>query len=63
MDYESLRKNYKPGHIAALLIAESPPALGSNRFFYLEGVIKADALYLEMMKVLFPEMTSKQTAK
>jgi len=63
MDYESLRKRYKPKQITALFIAESPPAANSNRFFYLEGVTKADALYLETMKVLFPEMTSKQTAK
>ena len=63
MDYESLRKNYKPNQITALFIAESPPAPKSNRFFYLEGVTKADALYLETMRVLFPEMTSKQTAK
>ena len=63
MDYETLRKNYKPNQITALFIAESPPALKSNRFFYLEGVTKADALYLETMRVLFPEMTSEQTAK
>ncbi|HSB05286.1 MAG TPA: hypothetical protein VLK23_08830 [Thermodesulfobacteriota bacterium] len=63
MDYESLRRRYKPRQIAALFIAESPPAPRSNRFFYLEGVTRADALYLETMRVLFPEMTSKQTAK
>ena len=63
MDYESLRRRYKPEQITALFIAESPPARKSNRFFYLEGVTKADALYLETMRVLFPEMTSKQTVK
>jgi hypothetical protein len=63
MDYESLRIHYKPKQITALFIAESPPASRSNRFFYLEGVTKADALYLETMRVIFPEMTSKQTAK
>ena len=63
MDYEALRKNYKPNKITALFIAESPPAPKSNRFFYLEGVTKADTLYLETMRVLFPETTSKQTAK
>jgi hypothetical protein len=63
MDYEALRKNYKPNQITVLFIAESPPAPKSNRFFYLEGVTRADALYLETMRVLFPEMTSRQTAK
>jgi hypothetical protein len=63
MDYEFLRIRYKPKQITVLFIAESPPAPKSNRFFYLEGVSKADALYLETMRVLFPEMTSKQTAK
>ncbi len=63
MDYESLRRRYKPKQITALFIAESPPAPKSGRFFYLEGVTKADVLYLETMRVLFPEMTSKQTAK
>lgn len=63
MDYESLRRRYKPNQIAALFIAESPPAPKSDRFFYLEGVTKADALYLETMRVLFPELTSKQTVK
>ena len=63
MDYESLRRRYKPKQITALFIAESPPAPNSNRFFYLEGVTKADALYLETMRILFPKMTTKQTAK
>ena len=62
MDYESLRRRYKPNQIAALFISESPPAPKSDRFFYLEGVTKADALYLETMRVLFPEAVALVSA-
>lgn len=48
------REKYKPDEIKCLFIAEAPPS-DPNRFFYFEEVWEQDSLYLEMMKVLFPE--------
>jgi len=51
---ESARQKYKPEIIKFLLIAEAPPKIESERFFYFEDVQKYDYLFLETMKVLYP---------
>lgn len=53
--FEAARLKYKPEYIKWLFIAESPPKVGSDRFFYFEGVWDGDSLFLEMMKVLYPD--------
>src|SRR5271163_99310 len=47
-------RKYRPAVIKLLFIAEAPPAYRFERFFYFEHVHQADALFLEMMKVLYP---------
>jgi len=54
-DFESARQKYKPKVIKFLLIAEAPPKVESKRFFYFEDVQKYDYLFLETMKVLYPD--------
>ena len=51
--YEVARSKYLPKRIRYLLVAESPPR-DPRRFFYFENVWKADNLFLETMKVLYP---------
>ena len=63
MNYESLRAANRPRDIRGLMIAESPPAAESGRFFYKVGIMTGDALFLDMMKVCFSEIASQQTAK
>lgn len=53
--FEQARQKYKPDKIKYLLIAETPPKLSSNRFFYFEEVSDKDSLFWETMKVLYPE--------
>lgn len=53
-DFETARKRYKPDEIKFLLVAEAPPKEGSGRFFYFENVSDKDSLFLETMKVLYP---------
>lgn len=55
--FEKARLKYKPDNIKYLLIAEAPPKLGSDRFFYFEDVKVQDSLFLETMKVLYPSET------
>ncbi len=52
--FEVAREKYKPEHVKCLLIAEAPPAKESGRFFYFENVNNGDSLFLETMKVLYP---------
>jgi len=54
-DFESARQKYKPKVIKFLLIAEAPPKVESKRFFYFEDVQKYDGLFLETMKLLYPD--------
>jgi len=54
-DFESVRQKYKPEVIKFLLIAEAPPKVESKRFFYFEDVQNGDSLFLETMKVLYPD--------
>ncbi len=61
-DFESARQKYKPRIIRFLLVAEAPPKLRSKRFFYFEGVRKADSLFLETMRALYPHEFSDTRA-
>ena len=54
INFETCRRKYKPERIKHLFIAEAPPEIDSKRFFYCEQVQKADYLFLETMKVLYP---------
>lgn len=55
--FEQVRLQYKPKRIKYLLVAETPPKSDSKRFFYFEKVDKQDSLFLETMKLLYPEIT------
>lgn len=63
MTIEQARIKYKPKKIKYLLIAETPPKPDSKRFFYFENVQEQDSLFLETMKVLYPESVSGITTK
>jgi len=52
--FEIAREKYKPEIIRYLLIAETPPKSTYNRFFYFENVDKQDSLFIETIKVLYP---------
>jgi len=52
--FNQARLKYKPKKIEYLLVAETPPQINSNRFFYFENVYKQDSLFLETMKFLYP---------
>lgn len=54
-DIEKARIKYKPDKIKFLLVAEAPPNKESGRFFYFEEVYDKDTLFLETMKVLYPD--------
>lgn len=49
-------RKYLPSPLEILFVAEAPPAIKVNRLFYFLDVASGDTLFLEMMKVLYPEM-------
>lgn len=53
--FRQAREKYRPENIKVLLITEAPPAVERNRYFYYEHVRRGDSLFLETIKVLFPE--------
>jgi hypothetical protein len=53
-NFAEASRKYRPQAIRVLFIAEAPPALKFERFFYFVGINDADTLFLEMMKVLYP---------
>jgi len=61
--FEIARIKYKPEKIKYLFIAETPPKSMSNRFFYFENVDKQDSLFIETMKLLYPEETKNIETK
>ena len=61
--FELARIKYKPEIIKYLLVAETPPKLNSNRFFYFENVLEQDSLFLETVKLLYPKETSQLDTK
>ena len=48
------RKKYQPDVVRWLLVAESPPELGSRRFFYFDDVAGGDSLFWQTIKTLYP---------
>ena len=52
--YTAARNKYKPREIKALLITEAP-SCSLDKDFYFEDVPKQDALFLEIMAVLYPK--------
>ncbi|PAM93584.1 hypothetical protein B4N84_17155 [Flavobacterium sp. IR1] len=52
--YTTARNKYKPREIKALLITEAP-SCSLDKDFYFEDVPKQDALFLEIMAVLYPK--------
>ena len=53
-EFEQARLKYKPDKIKYLLVAESPPEIEKKRFFYFEEVKIQDSLFIQTMKVLYP---------
>ena len=53
--FQQARDKYTPATPKVLLITEAPPAPERNRYFYYEHVRRGDSLFLELIKVLFPE--------
>lgn len=53
--FELARRKYLPSPVQVLFLTEAPPMPDKNRFFYVEHVRQGDSLFLELMKVLFPE--------
>lgn len=54
--HESFKRamdRYRPDPLRLLFIAEAPPAYKANRLFYFHEVQTGDALFLEMMKVIY----------
>jgi hypothetical protein len=52
---QQARIKWKPEEVRLLLLTEAPPPPESDRYFYYTDVRKGDSLFLETVKVLFPE--------
>ena len=61
--YEKVRKSYKPNKINYLFIAETPHKKDTDRFFYFENIKDKDGLFIETMKVLYPDEVQKHGIK
>ncbi len=53
--FQQAREKYRPQNIKVLLITEAPPARERSLYFYHEQLRRGDSLFLETIKVLFPE--------
>lgn len=51
---QSSRLKYKPDEIKILFVAEAPPE-NIKRFFYYENVKEKDALFINLIRLLYPE--------
>ena len=60
-----LRKNYKPGKVRVLFVAESPPESSDDevRFFYNPRQERWDHMYRSVMKTVFPDFESRPGEK
>lgn len=56
--FERARRIYQPDKVKVLFIADLPQPVALHRYFYFENVRSHDSLFLELMKVLFPEETA-----
>jgi hypothetical protein len=54
--FAAASRKYRPAKLKLLFIAEAPPAYRFHRFFYFTGLKNGDTLFLEMVKVLYPEV-------
>jgi len=67
MSYDDIRAQYRPKHIKALLIAESPPPaadVASSRHFYRSTPVRTDdRLFVNTIKALYPEAADKTEAQ
>lgn len=52
--HEAARLKYKPDEIKILFVAEAPPE-NIERFFYYENVKEKDALFINLIRLLYPE--------
>lgn len=55
---QSARLKYKPDEIKILFVAEAPPE-NIERFFYYENVKEKDALFINLIRLLYPEYRDK----
>ena len=53
--HAQLRQPWLPAAPKVVFITEAPPPIDSGRYFYRPFVPKGDSLFLETIKILFPE--------
>lgn len=51
---DSARLKYRPQQIKVLFVAEAPPE-NTERFFYYERITEKDYLFINLVRVLYPE--------
>lgn len=62
-DYRAWQSKFMPRQIKWVFVAESPPS-DLSRYFYFERVSNGDSLFLELMRVLYPQsFTSAKAAR
>lgn len=65
--YDDVRKEYKPAHIRALIIAESPPPApeiqSSRQFYYTDRIRTDDRLFTNTIRALYPETADAKEAE
>lgn len=57
-EYDRNRQKYLPPKVRILFIAEAPPE-DRSRFFYFENVKSHDALFINLVRILYPEYQSE----
>ncbi len=55
MTVNQAREQFRPAEVDVLFIAETPPYAG-NRFFYFTEVERGDALFLYVIRTVYPEL-------
>ncbi len=55
MTVNQAREKFRPAEVDVLFIAETPPYAG-NRFFYFTEVERGDALFLYVIRTVYPEL-------
>lgn len=56
MDFEALRQQYKPDKIKVLMIADSPPAIGSHFFYDTSSYDSLRTFTKEAFHYLYPDI-------
>ncbi len=57
---QEAREKYRPESVKLLFIAEAPPCK-EGHFFYFEDVPKGDALFLHIIRAVFPDLEALET--